>query len=82
LRYNTSMKARYQYRIYPSQQQCQSLARVFGCCRVVWNDALALCKQSEKLPSNGDLQKICITQAKQTQEREWLSLVVQKTFWY
>jgi putative transposase len=43
--------------------------------RVVWNDALALCKKSEKLPSNGDLQKICITQAKKTQEREWLSEV-------
>lgn len=43
--------------------------------RVVWNDALALCKKSEKLASNGDLQKICITQAKKTQEREWLSEV-------
>lgn len=43
--------------------------------RVVWNDALALCKKSEKLPSNGDLQKIGITQAKKTQEREWLSEV-------
>jgi putative transposase len=69
------MKARYQFRIYPSDQQCISLARVFGCCRVVWNDALALCKQSEKFPSNSELQKICITQAKQTQEREWLSEV-------
>ena len=43
--------------------------------RVVWNDALALCKQSEKLPSNGDLQKICITQAKKTNERAWLGEV-------
>ncbi len=34
-----------------------------------------MCKQSEKLPSNGDLQKICITQAKKTKEREWLSYV-------
>ena len=41
----------------------------------MWNDALALCKQSEKLPSNGDLQKICITQAKKTEERKWLSEV-------
>jgi putative transposase len=41
----------------------------------VYNDALALCKASEKLPSNGDLQKICITQAKKTDEREWLSEV-------
>lgn len=41
----------------------------------MWNDALALCKQSEKLPSVADLQKICITQAKKTEEREWLSEV-------
>lgn len=69
------MKARYQYRIYPTDQQCKDLAKLFGCVRVVWNDALVLCKQSEKLPSNGDLQKICITQAKKTKEREWLSEV-------
>lgn len=69
------MKARYQYRIYPTAQQRKELARVFGCCRVVYNDALALCKQSDKLPSNGDLQKVCITQAKKTVAREWLSEV-------
>ena len=69
------MKAGYQYRIYPTDQQRKSLARVFGCVRVVWNDALALCKQSEKLPSNGDLQKLCITQAKKTDTRQWLSEV-------
>jgi len=71
--YNLYMKVRYQYRIYPTAQQRQDLAKLFGCCRVVWNDALALCKESEKLPSNRDLQKICITQAKKTEEREWLS---------
>jgi putative transposase len=69
------MKARYQYRIYPTDQQRQGLARVFGCVRVVWNDALVLCKHSEKLPSNGDLQKLCITQAKKTEQRAWLSAV-------
>ena len=69
------MKARYQYRFYPTDQQQQSLAQLFGCVRVVWNDALAICKQSEKLPSNNDLQKLVITQAKKTAEREWLSTV-------
>ena len=69
------MKARYKYRIYPTDQQRKDLARLFGCVRVVWNDALALCKQSEKLLKLGDLQKICITQAKKTKEREWLSEV-------
>ncbi|MEA5573342.1 transposase [Calothrix sp. UHCC 0171] len=69
------MKARYQYRFYPTDQQQRSLAQLFGCVRVVWNDALALCKQSEKLPSNNDLQKLVITQAKKTDERIWLSEV-------
>jgi len=66
------MKSRYQYRIYPNAQQRKDLAKLFGCVRVVYNDALALCKQSEKLPSNEDLQKTCITQAKKTLERAWL----------
>jgi putative transposase len=69
------VKARYQYRFYPTDQQRQSLAQLFGCVRVVWNDALAICKQSEKLPSNNDLQKLVITQAKKTVERAWLSEV-------
>ncbi|KAF3886339.1 MULTISPECIES: RNA-guided endonuclease InsQ/TnpB family protein [Nostocales] len=69
------MKARYQFRFYPTDQQQQSLAQLFGCVRVVWNDALAICKQSEKLPSNNDLQKLVITQAKKTDERSWLSNV-------
>jgi putative transposase len=69
------MKARYQYRFYPTAQQRQSLAQVFGCVRVVWNDALAICKQAEKLPSNNDLQKLVITQAKKTEERKWLATV-------
>ncbi|MEB3215962.1 MAG: transposase, partial [Nostocales cyanobacterium 94392] len=69
------MKARYQYRFYPTDQQEQSLAQLFGCVRVVWNDALAICKQSEKLPNNNDLQKLVITQAKKTTERVWLSEV-------
>jgi putative transposase len=67
------MKARHQYRFYPSDQQQVSLAQLFGCVRVVWNDALAICKQSEKLPSNNDLQKLVITGAKKTNAREWLS---------
>jgi len=66
------MKARYRYIIYPTDQQKQSLAQLFGCVRVVWNDALALCKQSEKKPKSAELQKIVITGAKQTEERTWL----------
>jgi putative transposase len=67
------MKARYKYRIYPSPSQQKSLAQLFGCVRVVWNDSLRACKDAEKLPKNGDLQKIFITQAKKTEERAWLA---------
>jgi putative transposase len=73
--YNISMKARYKYRFYPTDQQKKLLSKLFGCVRVVWNDALALCRQSEKLPKNKDLQKLCITQAKKIEERSWLSEV-------
>lgn len=69
------MKARFRYRFYPTNQQQQSLAQLFGCVRVVWNDSLALCKQSEKKPSSAQLQKVVITQAKKTEERAWLSEV-------
>ncbi|MEG3833135.1 transposase [Microcoleus sp. MON2_D6] len=69
------MKARYQYRFYPTSQQQQSLAQLFGCVRVVYNDALAICKQSQKKPKSAQLQKIVITQAKKTQQRAWLSEV-------
>ncbi|WP_017662931.1 RNA-guided endonuclease InsQ/TnpB family protein [Baaleninema simplex] len=69
------MKARYQYRFYPTDQQKQSLACLFGCVRVVYNDALAICKQSEKKPKSSELQKIAIAQAKKTEARAWLSEV-------
>lgn len=71
-----SMKARHQYRIYPTPQQVKGLNQLFGCCRVVFNDALAIVKatpKGEKWPSNADLQKLVITQAKKTAEREWLA---------
>ncbi|MEA5522172.1 RNA-guided endonuclease TnpB family protein [Limnoraphis robusta] len=73
------MKARYQYRIYPTPQQQTKLAKLFGCSRVVWNDALSHCiemhKTGQKKPSNAQLQKQFITLAKKTEEPEWLSEV-------
>lgn len=66
------MKARYQYRFYPTDQQRQSLAQLFGCVRVVWNDALALCKQSEKLPGYSKLSSF-LTQSKKIDARIWLA---------
>lgn len=65
------MKSRYKYRFYPTDQQKQSLAQLFGCVRVVWNDALAFCKKSEKLPKPGVLSAM-LTESKKTVEREWL----------
>lgn len=76
LRYNFSMKARYQYRIYPTERQVKGLSKLFGCTRVVYNDALAIVKsvpKGEKWPSNAELQKLVITEAKKTAKREWLA---------
>ena len=39
------MLLRYRYRCYPEPGQKILLAKVFGCARVVWNDALALNRQ-------------------------------------
>ena len=73
------MKARFKYRIYPTLGQKYRLAKLFGCVRVVWNDSLACCqekyKSEEKKPTNSELQKLFITQAKKTKNREWLSEV-------
>lgn len=64
------MKAKYQYRFYPTDQQQQSLALLFGCIRVVWNDALALSK-ANKYPGYNSLAK-SLTLSKKTEERQWL----------
>ncbi len=65
------MKARYQYRFYPTDQQQKSFAQLFGCVRVVWNDALALCKASGKAIGVNKLSAM-LTQSKKTEERQWL----------
>ena len=73
------MQKRFKYRLYPHAHQRQALAQVFGCARVVWNDALALKQEAwqerQKRLSINDLMKVCITQAKQTPERSWLKQV-------
>jgi putative transposase len=68
------MKAGYQYRFYPTDQQRVSLAQLFGCVRVVWNDALAICKQADKLPGYNKLSAL-LTQSKKSEDREWLKSV-------
>ncbi len=68
------MKARYQYRFYPTDQQRVNLAQLFGCVRVVWNDALAICKQAGSLPGYNKLSAL-LTQSKKNEDREWLKNV-------
>ncbi len=70
------MKARYNYRLYPNSRQHSNFAQVFGCVRVVWNDALAIVKatpEGQKWPSQGDLKKRVTTEAKKMPERAWLA---------
>ena len=67
---------RYRYRLYPSLEQRQALARVFGCARVVFNDSLRLREEfhaaGDKI-SDSEVQRRVITLAKATLEREWLA---------
>jgi putative transposase len=51
------------------------LARVFGCCRVVYNDALRVREEAYRAGaklSDSDIQRRVITLAKTTGERAWL----------
>ena len=72
------MKLRYRYRIYPTDQQKGLMSRLFGCCRVVFNDALAYCQEQHragnKKPSSNELSKR-LTELKKTEEKEWLTEV-------
>ncbi|CAO5161511.1 putative RNA-guided DNA endonuclease [Frankia sp. AiPs1] len=73
------MQLRYNYRLDPSPGQIAALSRVFGCARVVFNDALRLRQDARTagLPylSDGELSRRVITEAKRTPEREWLGEV-------
>jgi transposase len=54
------------------------LARVFGCCRVVFNDALRVRDEAYRAGvrlSDSEIQRRVITQAKRTAERCWLAEV-------
>ncbi|MBF6356475.1 transposase [Nocardia higoensis] len=71
------MQLRYSYRLYPTPGQQVTLARAFGCARVVYNDALAARREAfgrgERL-SDTELSKR-LTAAKATPERAWLGEV-------
>ena len=72
------MLKRYRYRAYPTLTQIAPINQVFGCTRVVFNDALALCKAeyeaTGKKPSSAELSKR-LTASKKTEERAWLTEV-------
>jgi putative transposase len=70
--------ASYRYRIEPSRVQRSLLARTFGCCRVVFNDALRVREDSWKAGGKitpTEVQRRVITQAKTREERGWLAEV-------
>ncbi|MBE5408272.1 RNA-guided endonuclease InsQ/TnpB family protein [Mycobacteroides abscessus] len=69
------MQMRYRYRIEPTLAQQQMLARVFGCTRVVFNDALRVRDEAYRAGvrlSDSEIQRRVITAAKTTRERVWL----------
>ncbi|TJY71402.1 transposase [Arthrobacter sp. CAU 1506] len=72
------MLKRYRYRVYPTPDQEQCLARVFGCVRVVFNDAVAARNRARE---TGDVYSgraelsAALTAAKRTPERAWLTEV-------
>lgn len=77
-KYTKNMLKRYRYRAYPKPGQVEPIARLFGCVRVVYNDALAYaqdtyCKTGKK-PSTAEL-SARLTQSKKTEERLWLAEV-------
>ena len=67
----------YKYRIYPNNEQKVQIARTFGCCRFVYNQALAYRKdayEKEKKPvSKTDCNNYCNRQLKKAYE--WLKEV-------
>lgn len=69
---------RYRYRAYPKKGQEQLVAALFGCVRVVYNDALAYSeeqyKDTGKKPSSREL-SARLTRLKHTPEKAWLKEV-------
>lgn len=65
----------YKYRLYPSLQQEELLAKHFGCTRFVYNKFLALRQEQYRLTGKSDnyyTQSNLLTQLKKEQEYKWL----------
>ncbi|MGV9410465.1 RNA-guided endonuclease InsQ/TnpB family protein [Nocardia sp. NPDC003693] len=71
------MQLRYNFRLYPTPGQQISLAKAFGCARVVFNDGLAARQTAfgngQRL-SDAELSKR-LTESKKSPERAWLTEV-------
>lgn len=69
------MELSYEYRIYPNAEQRETIARTFGCCRFVYNRALAVRKGAydagEEVPGIFDCIKM-IPKWKADPETAWL----------
>lgn len=70
---------RYRFRLYPSLPQQRALAKLFGCVRTVFNDAVAARRAAHlagsPYPTAATLGRRLLTEAKRTPERSWLSEV-------
>src|SRR5712691_5069488 len=71
-------KKAYQYRVYPTDEQANILARTFGCCRYVYNWALrartdAFFQRGDRLYYNQVA--VLLTDLKKQEETAWLSEV-------
>ena len=71
-------KRAYRYRCYPTSEQRQVFARTFGCCRWVYNQALAhkttAYREAGQRLSYGDLSAL-LPLWKTQEERTWLGEV-------
>lgn len=71
------MQLRYNFRLYPGVGQQVSLAKVFGCARVVFNDGLAARREAfenGQRINDAELSKR-LTESKNTTDRAWLAEV-------
>lgn len=70
---------RYSYRIHPEPQAIDSLRRVFGSCRFVYNSYIALARErydaGGKHPTGYGAAKIIVTEARKNPDTSWLAEV-------
>lgn len=70
------MKVRYQFRFYPTNTQAKTLAKVFGCCRYVYNRALRLRADAwalDKKHVSYNATSAALTQWKKEPDNLWLA---------